>query len=297
MKKGKGWLKKILICIFVIFLTVFILLCGIAMWQKDNIKAFILSRKYSSVELLNKMSENDKQLKEEIVKYFPDGIREFTKEEEEQIDSGAVSEKQVLAKILSEKSEQFETKQVLTEKEKETYEKIIEIQKKINPEMDVKIDTNEIVVPENEKKDEIDEKNEIAVIGKPSNTEKNEKNEENIKDDRAEVIISKYVSRLYNLESKYIGEIENVVSLAKSDAKSKGLTKKDTSQLLAVGAKYTENINALEASCDAEVETIISNLSYELSSIGADMSIISTIRTAYSNEKSLKRAYYMNMVY
>ena len=69
MKKGKRKAAKIICVVFAVLIAV---VSGAAIWQKDNIKAFILSRKYSSKELLAQMSENDKHLKEEIEKYFPE---------------------------------------------------------------------------------------------------------------------------------------------------------------------------------------------------------------------------------
>ena len=291
MKKGKRKAAKIICVVFAVLIAV---VSGAAIWQKDNIKAFILSRKYSSKELLAQMSENDKQLKEEIEKYFPEGIREYTDEEKEQIESGELSEKQVLAKILSEKSEELENKENMTDEEREIYEKIEQIQKKINPHVNVSVDTSDVLVPKPAK--DANSSGEIVVIGKPSQTGANNSSKSD-HSPTAESIISKYVSQLYALEGKYIGYIEGVVSSAKGEAKSKGLTKKDTSALLSIGAKYTSRINSLEASCDGEVENVISNLKRELNAIGADTGIISTIRSAYSNEKSLKRAYYMNMIY
>ncbi len=38
---------------------------------------------------------------------------------------------------------------------------------------------------------------------------------------------------------------------------------------------------------------LLANLKAELKAIGANTSIIATIRNAYSNEKQLKRSYYM----
>lgn len=294
--KKKG-LKKVLLIICMVILILLLALIGVAVWQKDNIKAFVLSRRYSSEEIIEQISEIDNQLKQEIEKYFPDGIREYTEEEKEEIKSGKTSEKQVLAKILSEKNEELEAKENMTEEELKIYENIVEIQKKLDPNITVKKDTSEIVVP---KPIEKKSNSEINVVGEKSqtgssNSKPNSANKGNTV--TAESIISKYVSELYMLESKYISAIEGIVASAKSEAKSKGLTKKDTSQLLSIGAKYTGNINSLEASCDAEVENVITNLTRDLNRLGADTSIISTIRTAYANEKSLKRAYYMNMVY
>lgn len=51
----------------------------------------------------------------------------------------------------------------------------------------------------------------------------------------------------------------------------------------------------LESACDANVNAVISELKSILSAAGRDMSLVSSIQTAYNNEKQLKKAYYINM--
>lgn len=284
--------KKILISVLIVFAVFLTAAAGACIWQWDNLNAFVISRKYDRSQILAKMQENDQNLKKEVEKYFNGGIRDFTEEEKELIASGKVSEKQILAKILSE----METTSALSSDASEVFSRFAEEQKKQNPDATVTYNPQNVIVPK--KKSEVSEnKNSLVVIGRPSQSLSYPTAPQSTPKPTAETIISKYVSQLYSLESKYISAIEGVVAAAKSDAKSQGLTRKDTSKLLAVGANYTNVINSLEASCDGEVEGVISNLTSELNEINADTSIIQTIRSAYENEKALKRAYYMNMVY
>ncbi len=293
--------KKILIVILSI-LTVFILLCGaLTYWQRINIEAFLLARKYSSDEIVKQMAENDTTLKKEIEKHFSEGLRDFTPEEQALIDSGKVSEKQMLAKIIAEQTNGEippELKELLN---REIYEKLFSAQKRANnKDVKIKFEESPILVPvpvseakKTEKENTENEKT-LVVVGTPTTV--TQSMAPNTSNQTCEAIIAKYVAQLYALESKYIGAIEGVVASAKAEAKAHGLTKKDTSKLLSIGAKYTGTINSLEAQCDGEVEGVITNLTSELNAINADTSIIATIRSAYSSEKSLKRAYYMNKI-
>lgn len=279
--------KKRKIIIWAIVLTVLTSVSGVLIWQRDNVKAFFMSLKYSREEIGEKMSENDRSLKEELEKKYSIKIREYTEEEKELIASGKMSEKQVLAKIIAESLR-------TGSRDDEISDKIAGSQKDKNAV--ITFDKSEVLVPitatEAEKKKK-DEKNPtLVVVGKPS-----EQVPDTPAKQTADEIIKKHIASLYALEAKYIGAIESVVASAKAAAKARGLTKKDTSELLAIGASYTSTINSLEAKCDGEVEAVISSLKSELTAIGADLSIIETIRTAYANEKSLKRAYYMNMIY
>lgn len=278
--------KKILIILTSIFTALIILCAAVIAWQWTNIEAFRLARKYSSDEILNQMSENDGNLKNEVEKYFTGDIRDFTEEEKELINSGKISEKQMIAKIISEEMGGA------TEETAQIYNKISEDQKKVDADVKITFDSSEVLVPVSVKEKNEDKKT-LVVVGKPVTASPAQNHTPAV---TADSIISKYVSQLYVLESKYIGAIEGVVASAKAEAKAQGLTKKDTSKLLAIGANYTGTINSLEAKCDGEVEAIITNLRNELNAINADTSIIDTIKSAYASEKSLKRAYYMNMI-
>lgn len=298
-KKPKSKKKKILISVLIIFASVVLVAAAVCVWQWENINSFILSISYNDAQILEKMKANDNELKKEVEKYFPNGIRDFTEQEKELISAGKVSEKQVLAKIL------IEAEEAASVGTSEVVEDFTKKQQLENPQTTVTYNPETVVTPTKKSEAKGDhsankpkEETHLVVIGRPSTpaTAETSKTKEPSKPTQ-ESIISKYVSKLYALEGKYLSAIEGVVASAKSAAKSKGLTKKDTSQLLAIGANYMGVINSLEASCDAEVEGIISQLTSELKSINGDTSIISTIRSAYSSEKSLKRAYYMNMVY
>lgn len=110
----------------------------------------------------------------------------------------------------------------------------------------------------------------------------------------ADSIISGYVAKLYAMESRYLGSIDGVLDRAYAEYVRTAKHDQDTAAMTAVGAKYITEIYSLESSCDAEVNTLLDSLKAELTAIGADTSIIGTIRSAYNNEKQLKRSYYMS---
>ena len=110
----------------------------------------------------------------------------------------------------------------------------------------------------------------------------------------ADTIISGYVAQLYAMEGRYLASIDGVLDRAYAEYVSTAKHNQDTAAMTAVGAKYITEIYSLESSCDAEVNTLLDSLKAELTAIGADTSIIGTIRSAYNNEKQLKRSYYMS---
>ncbi len=223
----KTW--KILLIVFIVLL---VLLAALAWWQHDNIAALRMAMTHDTQQIAEKMQEQDIALKKEIEQHFPDGIRDFTEEEKAQIESGEVTEKQVLAKIISEAAPSAE--------------------------------------PTPEKKI-------------PTTAEKQQE------------IISRYTSQLYAMEAEYIGKIEGLIASAGAEYKQKRIPGKNNRSLqLSIAAAYTGKLTALEGECDGRVEALLSKMDAELSAIGADKAILTTIRNAYKGEKTAKRAYYMS---
>ena len=231
-------MKKILKITGIVFAVLLVVAASIGFWQRDNITAFVDALKNDSGKIAEKIAENDKELKSELETYLGEGYREYTEEEKAQIESGEVSEKEVLAKIIAEKS------------------------------------AAGVNNADNEQPAQ-------SVSSPTQNTANTEK------------IINRYVSELYSMESRYMSNIEGVLARAHAEYVSIAKHEKDMAALSSVGTKYIKEIYALEAQCDAEVESLLAKLKTELTSAGADTSIIDTMRSAYKNEKQLKRSYYM----
>lgn len=60
-------------------------------------------------------------------------------------------------------------------------------------------------------------------------------------------------------------------------------------------SKYLKTAATLESEADSKVESLLSELKSKLVSLGADTSIISTMRDSYENEKRLKKSYYLSL--
>ncbi len=62
-----------------------------------------------------------------------------------------------------------------------------------------------------------------------------------------------------------------------------------------IAGQYLGTVADMEIQCDAEVEAVLAELKTKLTALNKDLSVIETIRKAYQNEKSLKKAYYMDI--
>ena len=99
-------MKKFLKIAGIILLCIVFVLGGLAIWQKDNIKAFINSARYSEEELVNMAQNADEKLKKEVEESLGVTLREITQEEQQQIDNGEISKDEVISKIITEATEE-----------------------------------------------------------------------------------------------------------------------------------------------------------------------------------------------
>lgn len=342
-------MKKILKVVLIIFIVVAVVLCGLAYWQRANLKALKMAMTHDTDEIAAQMSKQNQDLKKQIEVYFPDGIRDFTAEELEQIEKGEATEQQILAKIIEEaiassvqnstseiKINTHEQKEALVKNIVEAIVRVIENNPKMNINTKDKnvikiieeavlsaLDTSQTnnasiqtVLSENVVKSvtsALKDNTQTAVKQKDSATlEKivsdviNKTLQPNTNDTATQEtttkpalstqqeIIGRYTAKMYALEGEYIGKIEGLISSARAEYISRRNGKNNRDIQMSIITSYIGKAAALESQCDAEVAAVLSQLRSELSAIGADTAIISTMQSAYENEKIAKRAYYIS---
>ena len=109
----------------------------------------------------------------------------------------------------------------------------------------------------------------------------------------AKATTDKYIAKMYGLKSKYIGQLDACIAQAIEEYKTLPKAEHTSASKRSIMTKYMGQLAGLESACDAEVNGVLASLEKELKEIGADTSVIQTIREAYANEKSMKIAYYM----
>lgn len=101
-------------------------------------------------------------------------------------------------------------------------------------------------------------------------------------------IISDYAVKLYTLKAKYLGEIGNLIDQAKADIKN-GASAKD------LMSTYLSKAASLENEADSKVDELLSELRSKLEAMGADTSVVDTMKSSYESEKTLKKSYYISL--
>lgn len=117
----------------------------------------------------------------------------------------------------------------------------------------------------------------------------------NDEDNRLTAVVTEYVGEMYALKAEYLGRLGSLASSVKAKYYA---DKAQVGKAKAVEIAISENLSTaagLEAECDAKVEDLLGRFSAELEAIGADTSIVDTMRSEYQNEKSLKKSYYLSL--
>lgn len=107
--------------------------------------------------------------------------------------------------------------------------------------------------------------------------------------------VSLYITELYSMKSEYLGRLDGMVSQAISEYKSLDKSQRTQSKKLEIGTSYLKRALTLEKECDGKVSSILSSLEKQLKADKKSTEIITTLKNAYNSEKTLKRAYYLNM--
>lgn len=125
--------------------------------------------------------------------------------------------------------------------------------------------------------------------------EKNKETENTAQDTKdKDKIISQYMSELYKLQNEYTSKAEATIAEGASYYESIKKHPQDAVARANTITKFTSVVRNLEKECDSKVEAVIRNMTADLNAIGADTSIIASVRATYANEKQLKLSYYAN---
>lgn len=143
-----------------------------------------------------------------------------------------------------------------------------------------------------------DSKNFVDETGKPITKEelessKKENSEDNKEKDNSQRA-SECVARMYVLKSNFESRLAALAGEAKADYISVPLEQRKGRKAEVVKKIYSR-ATELENECDSKVEIVLKELDSILKESGEDRSIVNRIRQSYNEEKSLKKAYYLNL--
>lgn len=274
--------------LFIILLLLSIIISVTVYWQFGNIKALYYSFRYSSDQIDDMDSDNQKIL-DSVLKENPSiNIRPTTDAEDKLHGEGLITDDELKSLIMGQTTvaDIFGQDVMLNDDKKlilpdgtaftkDAAEQMREERKK-------QISENNVNRNDSSKGQQSDANQTDNSANNGNSSNKSDA------DDKA----SAYVAQMYVLRSNFCSRLDSIYSQAVSYYNGISGEKPDKAS---VAKKFYSSASALEKECDAEVETILSELKSTLESSGQDTSMVSKIREYYNNEKSIKKAQYINM--
>lgn len=104
------------------------------------------------------------------------------------------------------------------------------------------------------------------------------------------------ISKMYVLKSSYIGELEGLIQQAKKEYSELPQDQRTESNKQKIMKSKLSLAADLEGACDTQVTAIVDEVQRILRDAGRDTSLADQIMSAYMQEKSLKKAYYLEQL-
>lgn len=161
------------------------------------------------------------------------------------------------------------------------------------PEDEKKPDTkndNVSVKPEKPKNDV-----QSSAVVKPSDSEVKQENPGTLTEDEYNIKVSELVAKMYSIKADFMGKLSAFESKVISEYKALPEAQRTTATKAKIVADNMSYIIGLEAQCDAQVDAVTSELSAIMTANGKDTSLVDQIKSAYTGEKELKKAYYVSL--
>lgn len=104
-----------------------------------------------------------------------------------------------------------------------------------------------------------------------------------------------YVAKLYVQKSKFMDYLGSIEKLIINEYNALPEDMKIPSERKRIALAHLQTMAQMEKECDAEVEKILEELKSKLISENKDTSVVANLQKSYENEKSLKKAQYMDV--
>ncbi len=107
--------------------------------------------------------------------------------------------------------------------------------------------------------------------------------------------IAACIAKLYVLKSNFTGQLTSMETEIINAYESLPKEEHTPASRKKIAGQYIKTVANLEVQCDAQVDSLLSELTEKLTAQGKDAAAVDTLRQSYENEKSLKKAYYLDV--
>ncbi|MBQ9940638.1 MAG: hypothetical protein IJO74_03770 [Clostridia bacterium] len=293
----------------IVLLTILIVLGVVAYLNRDNIKAFLMAYSSSQESLQGKLEATSSIDSELLSQYVDIPLRELTEDEKQKLASSEITEEDAVALILgslgnSGSADSSHNESVVTDTPVHTPsdeqsaedapggepENIPGNNTEENAEKDIVVpDVNQPAVSDGQPSGE-------TTKTPPSEPDKTQETKapDNVGEDEKK--IAELVAKLYVTKAQVNTKLDAYIEELRAEyVADKTLTKEERHATKSqFAARAIKVVAKWEKECDAEVNAIFSELEAVLKKMGKGNELVETIRTAYQEEKAVKKAYLIN---
>lgn len=252
-----------------VLLTVLALLAiasGMLAWRfREEIKAFGVSRQYSTKELEDQLAGNDQTIRDAVEASSDVTVRAPTDEEREALRDGSLTQEELIDRLTGSNA---------ATEPKPPAEQTGTAADPAKP--DSAKPTGNQPVPD---------KPEKPAETKPEPTAEQKDYQKKL---------SALVAQVYVLREEYVGALEDMEAAAEADYNALPESQRTSTKLAPLVSDYLARATGLEKECDGRMDGIIAEMEKLIKENNGDMSLTDTVFNTYVNEKSLKKAWYLS---
>lgn len=126
-------------------------------------------------------------------------------------------------------------------------------------------------------------------------SQNNSASQNNTSVDTSSEEIAACIAKLYVLKSNFTGQLTSMETEIINAYESLPKEEHTPASRKKIAGQYIKTVANLEVQCDAQVDSLLSELTEKLTAQGKDTAVVDTLRQSYENEKSLKKAYYLDV--
>ena len=274
--------SKIVKAILIILAVIIIALGAFAIWQYDNIAAFIDGVNLDEQQINQKVEQSHKEITDYIENNNMGTLRPMTEEETIAYNNGEIT-KEDATKIMTGQItlEQAKENKANADKEAEEAKKAEQQDKQDKPD-----NNTQQIKPE----DKPDNKKENKPENKPEDKPDNKKENQPEQPKDYDTLINEKVAELYVIKANYYAEFNSYWASAKAEFLARPVEERTQANVAAVVRNRMSEGFAMEDRYDAQVDQVVKELTELLKEAGRDTSLATSVKNAYIAEKKAEKA-------
>ncbi len=265
--KRKTRIKQRWVVLIVVLLVIAAVLAGLYLWQQENLKAAANARKYTQQELREQLADSRGSVQETLEQHPEITVRDLNDEERKALRSGDLTPQELIAILTQPKNSAAGTDAQA-------------------PEETPAPETTP--VPETPASQPVD----APTVPTPTPTP-TEAPHEPTPEEIYQTKLSELVAQVYVMREQYTAQLDAMVAQAKAEYHAMPESERTKSKLLSWASGYAAKATELEHQCDAQMDSILAEMTALIKENGGDLSLIKTMAYSYAEEKRIQKSIYI----